>query len=46
MMEEFPMLSCWDCNPSHKHLKNALYAFWCAWCGKIYFEGKELTGEL
>ena len=34
--------SCWNCNPAHKHLKKSDSIITCPWCGKTYYEGKEL----
>lgn len=42
------MRSCWNCNPSHaRFLENVLddFLFRCFSCGRIYFNGADLTEE-
>jgi len=34
--------SCWNCNGSHKHLKNTNYLILCFSCGKYYLKGRWL----
>jgi hypothetical protein len=38
--EFLAMRSCWECNPSHEHLKRANGKFWCFVCGRRYEDGR------
>lgn len=40
--DEIPFRSCWECNPSHEHLRDVARMFWCFECGKIYVLGVEV----
>ncbi len=35
--------SCWKCNPSHEHLKEADYVILCPFCGRWYYKGVDVT---
>ena len=43
--EQRAMRSCWNCNPSHEHLKNAEYPFVCFECGNWFYKGFNITVE-
>jgi hypothetical protein len=36
---KFSMRSCWECNPSHEHLKTVGGLFTCFECGRWYMNG-------
>ena len=37
------MRSCWNCNPSHEHLKEEDYVIICIWCGHYFYKGVDIT---
>lgn len=41
----FSMRSCWECNPSHEHLKHVGGLFICFACGRWYMNGDYFTSE-
>lgn len=41
----FAMRSCWNCNSSHGHLRNANYVIWCFECGHYFFNGIDITSD-
>lgn len=40
---QFALRSCWNCNPSHKHLKCVGYVINCFECGHWFFQGIDVT---
>lgn len=41
--EHRAMRSCWNCNPTHEHLKEASYPFVCFECGNWFYKGFNIT---
>lgn len=41
----FAMRSCWECNPSHEHLKKIGGLFTCIDCGRYYMNGGYLSND-
>ena len=39
------MRSCWNCNPSHEHLKTCEVPIVCYQCGHYYYKGVDITDE-
>lgn len=39
----FPSRSCWECNSAHEHLKRADCPIHCFACGRIFFQGVDIT---
>uniref|UniRef100_A0A6M3XGZ6 Uncharacterized protein n=1 Tax=viral metagenome TaxID=1070528 RepID=A0A6M3XGZ6_9ZZZZ len=38
--------SCWNCNPTHEHLKKSNdCVIFCLECGRYYFKGTDITEE-
>ena len=37
------MRSCWNCNPSHEHLKNSDCVIMCLECGEFYYLGVKIS---
>lgn len=37
--------SCWNCNPSHEHLKNVDYVIYCFACNNYFFKGHLIPVE-
>lgn len=42
---EFSMRTCWECNPSHEHLKEVGGLFTCIDCGRWYMNGGYFNNE-
>ena len=43
--KEFSMRTCWECNPSHEHLKKVGGLFNCFDCGRWYMNGGYFDNE-
>jgi uncharacterized Zn finger protein len=40
------MRSCWNCNPSHQHLKKETECvIYCFECGNYFFKGVKITDQ-
>lgn len=43
--KKFGYRSCWNCNPSHEHLRDVDYVICCFACGRWFFRGVDITEE-
>lgn len=42
--EALALRSCWNCNPTHEYMKQAIdFVISCPWCGNYYFQGVDIT---
>jgi hypothetical protein len=39
-LNDFALRSCWNCNPSHEHLKRVAYVIRCFECWLLYYKGE------